>query len=63
MLNSSQIAEKCKRAIRGSKNQEQLASALRYGLLAKKQGHLTGQDCYDIRYFGFWRKVLLLKGL
>lgn len=63
MLNSSQIAERCKREIKRSQNMNQLESALQYGLLAKKQNHLTEQDCYDIRYYGFWRKVLLLKGI
>ena len=63
MLNSMQIAERCKREVRNAKTAAQLESALRYGLLAKKQGHLTVQDCYDIRYFGFWRKVRLDKGL
>lgn len=56
-LTSPQIAERCKREVRGSKTFEQLAVALEYGLLAKKQGHLTNQDIYDLRYHGFWRKI------
>jgi hypothetical protein len=63
MHNSKQIAERCKREIKHSKNRDQLATALRYGILAKKQGHLTDQDCYDIRYLGFWQNVYIEKGL
>ena len=63
MVNSIQIAERCKREVRNSKTADQLESALKYGLLAKKQGYLTEQDCYDIRYHGFWRKVRLERGL
>ena len=63
MLNSNQIAERCKREIKHSKNKGQLATALQYGIQAKKQGHLTPQDCYDIRYLGFWQDVKIEKGL
>jgi len=63
MHNSKQIAERCKREIKHSENLNQLSTALRYGLLAKKQGHLTDQDCYDIIYLGFWQKVMIEKGL
>lgn len=63
MPNSKEIAERCKREVNQAENVEQLETALRYGLQAKKEGHLTPDDCADIRYLGFWRQVRFMKGL
>ena len=63
MLNSKEITEKCKREVNQAQNVEQLETALKYGIQAKKQGHLTPEDCADIRYLGFWRNVRFMKGL
>jgi hypothetical protein len=63
MLNSREIAERCKREVNLAENTHQLETALKYGIQAKKQGHLTEEDCIDIRYMGFWKNFMFIKEL